>query len=96
MEKSRAHKRASVWHIGDIYRLLRGTHHHAAVKVDADSCGETPCVVQLKHVWGLYGAMGQWGQGLAEPCGIFPPLGSSVSPPSSIGAQLSLRVGGTR
>lgn len=72
MEKSRTHKRASVWHIGDIYRLLCGTHHHAAVKVDADSCGETPCVVQLKHVWGLYGAMGQWGQGLAEPCEIFP------------------------
>lgn len=58
MEKSRAHKRASVWHIGDIYRLLRGTHHHAAVKVDADSCGETPCVVQLKHVWGDMGPRG--------------------------------------
>lgn len=45
-------------HIGDIYRLLRGTHHHAAVKVDADSCGETPCVVQLKHVWGDKGPRG--------------------------------------
>ena len=50
----------------------------------------------IKTCVGLYGATGQWGQRLAEPCGIFPPLGSSVSPPSSIGAQLSLRVGGTR
>lgn len=93
MEKSRAHKRASVWHIGDIYRLLCGTHHHAAVKVDADSCGETPCVVQLKHVWG---DMGPRGSGDRDWQSLVRSFLSSVSPPSSIGAQLSLRVGGTQ